>query len=580
MQAPPRTDGRSPAPPAPPLRRRAVAPWIVAVGVPTLALAAHMALFGRWIVDDAGITFAYARSLATGAGPVLQPGAEVVEGYSNPAWLGLLVLGRLLGLFDHGTWFGTADQVLFPKLLALACGAGVVAMVHTVSRELSSSPWRAAGRTVAVGVLAAAVPSYAIWMSSGLENPLLALSAVGIAAVLARAVLRGRLDAPAVAVTCGLLAALAALTRPDGLTYAAAYPVVALVLLRRDGLAAAARSTALSLVAFAVPFGAYLGWRVATFGHWLPNTAVAKSQGLPDAAALARPGELLSVAGWPTAVLALALIGAAMLRPGRDRRVLVALLVPLGLAVAAYLVLAPDWMGQQRFATPVWPLAALAAVTAAGRVLPELTRRARAAVAVAAAAAVLVSGVSWLAATEKFRAGPTVPMCAIAQGMGVSPNAFGDILGIRDGRIATPDIGGTALASRYEVIDIVGLASAPIARYWRAGDLAGLRSHLLDDVRPEFVEIHGNWSTSTGLLADPRMRAGYEPILMTGPQSGWFVRRDAVPDPARLEQVRAYARDVALPLRVYYGNAGRAGCGPVQAGATTLVSPAAAPSPR
>lgn len=159
-------------------------------------------------------------------------------------------------------------------------------------------------------------------------------------------------------------------------------------------------------------------------------------------------------------------------------------------------------------------------------------------------------------------------------------DVVGDILGIRDGRIATPDIGGTALASRYEVIDIVGLASAPVARFWRAGDIPGLRTYLLDDVRPEFVEIHGNWSASTGLLTDPRMTAGYEPILMTGPRSGWFVRRDAVPDAARLEQVRTYARDVALPLRAYFGKARRAGCGPVEAGATTLVSPAAGPSPR
>ena len=64
---------------------------LAAVAVPTAVFALHAVLYGRWIVDDAGITFAYARSLATGAGPVLQPGAEAVEGWSNPAWLALLL---------------------------------------------------------------------------------------------------------------------------------------------------------------------------------------------------------------------------------------------------------------------------------------------------------------------------------------------------------------------------------------------------------------------------------------------------------------------------------------------------------
>ena len=76
---------------APPSRRDVA----TALGVPTVVLAIHTATYGPWIEDDAGITFAYARSLATGAGPVLQPGADPVEGFSNPLWLAILVLGRV-----------------------------------------------------------------------------------------------------------------------------------------------------------------------------------------------------------------------------------------------------------------------------------------------------------------------------------------------------------------------------------------------------------------------------------------------------------------------------------------------------
>ena len=56
--------------------------WAVAAGPPTVLTALHARFYGAWIVDDAGITFGYARSIATGAGPVLQPGADEVEGYS------------------------------------------------------------------------------------------------------------------------------------------------------------------------------------------------------------------------------------------------------------------------------------------------------------------------------------------------------------------------------------------------------------------------------------------------------------------------------------------------------------------
>lgn len=69
------------------------------------------------MVDDAAITFAYARSISDGLGPVVAPGAEPVEGFSNPTWTALLS-GLVLGLFDRSTLFNVQDYVLFPKLNA------------------------------------------------------------------------------------------------------------------------------------------------------------------------------------------------------------------------------------------------------------------------------------------------------------------------------------------------------------------------------------------------------------------------------------------------------------------------------
>jgi hypothetical protein len=523
----------------------AAAWWLraaVAVGAPTAAFGAHALLYDRWIVDDAAITFAYARSIATGAGPVLQAGAEPVEGFSNPAWLGLLVLGRLVGLFDRGTWFGMPDYVAFPKLLALVLVAGVFACCYAVAVAMTRRP---ALVTIIAGLVTAAVPSFVIWTMSGLENALLALAATGTAAVLVRAVVAGRLLEPTTAVWCGLLAALAALTRPDGLVYAGAFPLAALLLLRRADLGRAVRATALTLLVSAVPVGAYLAWRIAVFGEYLPNTAIAKSQGLPGLAAATRPGELVTYIGWPAALLAVAAVGAALARPGIRRRALVALLVPLALAVMAFGVLAPDWMGQLRFATPVWPLGALAAVVAAVVVAPQFAERARVAVAVLAVGAAAVSGLAFADGLRTFRAAPTAPLCLVAQNTGWTINSYAEVVDVPDPTLAAPDIGGAALVSNLRVVDIVGLADRRIAQFWALGDIAGLRTHLLRDVRPTFLTLNPDWARLTGLAVDPRLVASYDKIATSPAGVTDWVRRDAL-GPGDLDALRIRAAEAVV----------------------------------
>jgi hypothetical protein len=528
-----------------PDHRAAAAWWLraaIAVGVPTAAFSAHAMLYGRWIVDDAGITFAYARSIATGAGPVLQPGAEPVEGFSNPAWLGLLVVGRWVGLFDRGAWFGVPDYVAFPKLLALVLVAGVFACCYAVAIAMTRRPVLV---TIVAGLVTAAVPSFVIWTMSGLENALLALAAAAIAAVLVRAVVSGRLLEPTTAVWCGLLAALAALTRPDGLVYAGAFPLAALLLLHRVNLAHAARAVGLSLLVFAVPAGGYLAWRLAVFGEYLPNTAIAKSQGLPGLAAATRPGELVTYIGWPAALLAVAAVGAALVQPGVRRRALVVLLVPLALAVLAFGVLAPDWMGQLRFATPVWPLAALAAVVAAVLVAPQFDVRSRAVVAVLAVGAAGVSGLVLVDGARAFRAAPTAPLCLVAQNTGRAINSYAELVDVPDPVLAAPDIGGAALVSDLRLVDVVGLADPRIARFWAAGDIEGLRAHLLREVRPTFLTLNPDWARLTGLASDPGLLRNYDKIATSPAGVTDWVRRDVL-GPGDLAALRVRAAQAVV----------------------------------
>src|SRR5262245_4106910 len=58
----------------------------------------HYALYSWWFIEDAAITFAYARNAAVGEGLVAYPGGDPVEGFSNPSWTLLLTFMRLLGV--------------------------------------------------------------------------------------------------------------------------------------------------------------------------------------------------------------------------------------------------------------------------------------------------------------------------------------------------------------------------------------------------------------------------------------------------------------------------------------------------
>ncbi|HWE30960.1 MAG TPA: hypothetical protein VHB97_23295, partial [Polyangia bacterium] len=94
-----------------------------------IACAVAVALFHCWwfrdfTVDDGGISFCYARSFAHGAGLVLVPGGERVEGYTNFLWVILLAAGILVGL----------EVVLWSHLLgALAVVATVIGTAELVA---------------------------------------------------------------------------------------------------------------------------------------------------------------------------------------------------------------------------------------------------------------------------------------------------------------------------------------------------------------------------------------------------------------------------------------------------------------
>ena len=524
-------------------------------------IALHAGRYGSWIADDAAITFAYARSVSGAYGPVLQPDAEPVEGFSNPAWLALLTIGRLIGLFDRGTIFGIPDYVLFPKAVGLLFCAGILVAFYAAVCKVTSRPTLA---TSVSAVILAAIPSFVVWCFSGLENSLFALAAVWLAVVIFRAVLDNHLLSAKVALLSGALVTLAALTRPDGLIYAAAYPLVVLIYLQRPMLSSGVRHVLLHVASFGLPCGAYLIWRYLTFGRLVPNTAVAKSQSLPTVGNFARIGELVLYVGVVPVLTFAVLVGVVLAGRSPLRTGLAALLVPLALAVSALVILGKDWMGELRFATPIWPLAILIGTLMVFQVASNASARGRSLLSIGVVAAIMSSGFMFVNFSNEFRATPTYPVCVVADRLGRSFNGYANILGVHHGSLLLPDLGGSALTSRLHLVDMAGLAERRIAEFHRDNDKASLRDYVFEVVKPTFIHSFGPWNALTRIPQDPRMTRDYIAIYAypESPYEGDWVRKDVVPGAERLQAAQNYAIVVMLPVTSARWASPLSHCGP------------------
>jgi hypothetical protein len=530
-----------------------VLPALRALGLPALVgattFALHAAVLGDWLIDDAGISFAYARSLATGHGLVAQPGAPPVEGFSNPLWTLLLATAYALG---------ARDTLLASRVLATGLVTLAFACLAAASREDGDG---GPGALVPPLLTAASAP-FAIWAASGLENALLcALAALSfLLALRAR-----RTDRPGVCdVASGLVASLLALTRPDGVLYAAAYPAVRLLppAERPGRLVARLARFALGLVP---PLAAYALFRLSWFGDWAPNTYHAKGgprlAGLLDAGkARALLDGLAGGAGAPLLALGLAAIGALAVRR-RIGRALPVAGIYLAVGVASFLLLPEDWMGEFRFATPVamfgawisWSLARRAA-----RLPPPVLQRA--ASAAVAAGLLATIGIGHAARVAAFASEPTVPLARVA----AFAEAYARLAARVDARepsLLTADVGGVLLDGRLRVHDLAGLCDRTIARTL-GGDPERFRGYVFEELRPTLIHVHGHWARQAALESDERMRRDYLPLweayeapdggLVARPaasgQAPWsadYVRREAVgDDPVRLAALReAFVRE-------------------------------------
>lgn len=503
---------------------------------------AHAGLYGSWIVDDAGITFAYSRNFARGHGLVPQPGLEPAEGYTNPTWMFFLSLFFLLRIFYV---FWTV------KIVSIALVFGGFAFLYRVllARGGDGDPPSRTFQFAALLplVLASLNVSFVVWTVSGLENPMNVFLTMALLWASYRFALRERADFGR-GLGMGLLAALVGLTRPDGALYALAFPIVLVwrwgPFWRGPNFARLFRVAVFYCAGFALLYGSYFAFRVWYFNDIFPNTYYMKS----DVSAwnffdASKAGELfggmLSLWG-PAIVVAIVLLGVGLAVAKRLSFPAVTVGVFAAIAYTIYMVLPPDWMDEFRFATNFFALfyafAFLAVVDllAVLRARPAIKRRLAWTLAVVAPAltALNYSGRAYIQSVH-----PTLSFFAV-QGKAVLFDKFADMLDVEAPSLLIADAGGTLFYSHMPVYDLGGLVDKTIGKTL-GRDAERFHDYVFAKLRPTFIATHGAFTRKARFQDDPRFFRDYTLIyyykdftIEATPEEnkyiGVFVRKDAI----------------------------------------------------
>jgi len=295
----------------------------------------------NWVIDDAFISFRYAKHLAQGHGLRWNVGeTPPVEGYSNPLWV------LALAPFEAIGW----PSPVVSRVLSAVCGAILLCRVVRLLNQglgLSLLP------LTLCGAFLATFPPAAAWSTSGM-----AMMPYALLMFLTFEFLLADADAPR-GLPAGVAAALLILVRADGMVWVAGMIALsaALAVMRRDRAAIKPILTC-SLLA-AVTLGALTAFRMSYFGWPLPNTVYSKV-GL-CAMTLERGGRYLLefLLAFPHVAL---LVAAAAIVSARDRqgRTLGLLATTMTVGSFGYVVLVGgDWMPMCRLLVPALPFVAL-----------------------------------------------------------------------------------------------------------------------------------------------------------------------------------------------------------------------------
>lgn len=485
--------------------------WLLGAGL-TACFLLYAQQLSQWWIDDAGITFSYARSLAEGAGLTYQPGQPPTEGYSSTLWMATLALAHLL-TFDIPT-------------AAKTIGLGLTVLTLWIS---VTWVWRVTESALAMVLTVAAIGTAptVVWATSGQEHALqaLLLLLIAVAAHL-------RLWPLPVA----LLLSLLIWTRPETPLIVIAVFVAALWMTHHEeGRIRLWRN----LILAALPLAAFAGlmaFRMQYFGDPFPNPYHAKTSA-SSLAGLINPFG----GGWRYVwgglqdsglILLLPLVMVVGARDSLPRRWVI--FGALAGHIAFVVWAKGDWMGQYRFLMPVLPLIVVPAVMAIDH---GFSIRARAWLATLASVALFANT---LTQVDKFDADPTTPLAVVSE-IGQNFAKVAERMSIQGPLLAHHDAGAISYERSIGLVDLGGLVDRDVAKNMDNADF--LRPYIFERTQPHFIFGARNFAAASGFLDGPELARDYVPLrfpnhpIMESDYS--HIRRDAVQEATGITLTRA-----------------------------------------
>jgi len=440
-----------------------------------------------YTVDDAAISYAYARNWAGGLGWVHCVGAEPVEGFSNPSWVLLLAGLHALGL----------PIPLLAKLLSLFFAQGSLLLSFLLPSRLLDRSLHL--RDLLAPLWLASAPVFGIWSLAGLENALFLF--LILAALYSSLGERYLLSA-------FLLLALA-LSRPEGLLYALPF---ALWRGSKLGEPESRRAFLLSALILGLGGGLFLLWRWQSFGEWLPNTAIkveAQQSELPFYHPDSNGGLYIQdyFRRWHLRSLLPIALFALFPRRRRAQRLLLGGLMAVVLFFPLYA--GGDWMKEFRFLYPVPALLGIAFVlgleSLEALIAPRLPRRLIPYLGLSGALLVLLPGVRGRLRRLHRHPKPAWSMEDNAR----AALAFQRLqahIGEGQRSVLLPDLGAPIWYSDLMIHDLGSLANRPLARL---SNQERALSFVYGELRPDFVIAAAVWRDHRVIFEAAPLEQGY-----------------------------------------------------------------------
>ncbi len=398
--------------------------WVVAV----VLLVWLAAPYWPYLVDDALISAAYAEEWVS-SGELRWTTGEVVEGYSNflmVAWLALMALADL-------------DLAKWAQLSSLGFGVSTLALLTA----LLPRGW---GGTLTLLAVAAWAPlNY--WSVQAMETTLYTLLLVSAWAL---TMVGGRVWPLALGV-----AALASLTRPEGLAHLLLIAATGLLKDNRNG------TSALGAIGIVYLLIVYHAVRYSHYGSFWPTSVLVKISGVP----LGTHG-LAQLAGDAVPFLGVMVVALASLSFPRSPRLALAA-VPMLVQSAVLVRASGDWMLWSRITMPGFLASLAAAAVLTGPARPTGRRLAFALGGAVLGCSLVSSGFASFALDQRIPLNPRAAYRSYTQGLDtpVAEDVVWAAWNVGSGdRLMAIDAGILGNMEELRFVDLRGLTHRPSAQ--------------------------------------------------------------------------------------------------------------------